>query len=309
MEDLPMSDKVEKAVSEIQQQHSVSDLVNQEMSREDQLAFAKTLWAKGTDTATNSGGEFTKQFGELEITFDTDHGSRIVKDIHNKNSGQNLYDTPAEIRKAQAKPETEDKKAKPVIRPGIDDAITLAICQNASSTDKETAHTITEKLLKGKNISEDLNDLPMQEQKVLMSLVKQELLEKSKGQVNIAQDFDSDPNGTRYVSFETEDGARVLITESKLGAPRDVQVNNGLNTWYRAQDLFDRPGDAEKREALEEANRDKRSILEKLAGDKPLSEGSGPMARFLRGDNLSAEEYEQLKKSGLIYEAKAKGAE
>ncbi len=94
-----MSDRVERAVEAVNGTQPITRLVNSEMTREEQVQFARTLWEGGTNPRTSAPGVWTRDVGGAEVTFRTVNGERQVSDI--VVNGRDIYDTPEETRSLQ----------------------------------------------------------------------------------------------------------------------------------------------------------------------------------------------------------------
>ena len=110
-----MSDRVERAVEAVNGTQPITRLVNSEMTREEQVQFARRLWENG-GSASPSGvpGVYTKPVGEAEVTFRTVNGERQVSDIVFR--GVDIYDTPEQTRGRQSR---EQAAGRPTANRGI----------------------------------------------------------------------------------------------------------------------------------------------------------------------------------------------
>jgi len=98
-----MSDKVDNTVREVESGHNITKAVNDGMSRDEQLEFARKLWDNGGSASAKQGtNELSKVVGDAEVTFRRGKdGEREVSDIVFKGTAD-LYDTPEQARmKAQ----------------------------------------------------------------------------------------------------------------------------------------------------------------------------------------------------------------
>jgi len=101
-----MSDKVDNTVREVENGHNITKAVNDGMSRDEQLEFARKLWDNGGSASAKQGtNELSKIVGDAEVTFRRGKdGEREVSDIVFKGTAD-LYDTPEQARlKAQPQP-------------------------------------------------------------------------------------------------------------------------------------------------------------------------------------------------------------
>jgi len=99
-----MSDKVDNTVREVEAGHNITKAVNDGMSRDEQLQFARQLWDNGGSASAKQGtNELTKVVGDAEVSFRRGKdGEREVSDIVFKGTAD-LYDTPEQARmKTQA---------------------------------------------------------------------------------------------------------------------------------------------------------------------------------------------------------------
>ena len=271
-----MSDKIEWALDSIKQNLVVSDAVNQGMSRDEQLGFARQLLQGSSSVKDQRCGEFTKQFGNLEISFDTDRGEKVVTDIVNKTSGKDLYDTPEQLYRARSESSASNQRDALV---GIDDKSTMDLCKATTPEEKKIASKVLEDLLNGKDVSAELNSSPTSSRGIL-AVVKQDLLQLSEGAggkvgtentEGLATDFER----SRFIDFTTVKGERVAIEESQFGVIKDMKVNsavlpfNLIPSFKSTNDVYDRPGEAELRAQQEKAEHPNRGLLEIMAG-KPL---------------------------------------
>jgi len=99
-----MSDKVDNTVREVEAGHNITKAVNDGMSREEQLDFARQLWDNGgTAQARQGSKELSKIVGDAEVSFRMGKdGQREVSDIVFKGTAD-LYDTSEQARaKAQS---------------------------------------------------------------------------------------------------------------------------------------------------------------------------------------------------------------
>ncbi len=109
-----MSDRVERAVEAVNGTQPITRLVNSEMTREEQVQFARTLWEGGTNPRTSTPGVWTRTVGGAEVTFRTVNGERQVSDI--VVNGRDIYDTPEETRTRQSR---EHAASRPTANRGI----------------------------------------------------------------------------------------------------------------------------------------------------------------------------------------------
>ncbi|HNA73550.1 MAG TPA: hypothetical protein PKW73_09435, partial [Candidatus Obscuribacter sp.] len=94
-----MSDRVERAVEAVNSGQNLTRVVNNEMTREEQLQFARQLWENGTNRTPQAPGVWTGTVGGAEVTFRTVNGERQVSDI--VLNGRDIYDTPEDVARRQ----------------------------------------------------------------------------------------------------------------------------------------------------------------------------------------------------------------
>lgn len=271
-----MSEKIDRALDGIKQNFVVSDSVNQGMSRDEQLGFARQLLQGSSNVKDQRCGEFTKQFGDLEISFDTDRGQKLVTDIVNRTSGKDLYDTPEQLYQTRRESSASNQRHAML---GIDDKSTVALCKATTAEEQKIASKVLEDLLNGRDVSAQLNSSPTSARDIL-AVVKQELLQLSEGTggkvgtentEGLATDFER----SRFIDFTTVKGERVAIEENQFGVIKDIKVNtavlpfNLIPSYKSTIDVYDRVGEAEARAQQEKAAHPNRGLLEIMAG-KPL---------------------------------------
>lgn len=271
-----MSDKIEWALDGIKQNLVVSDAVNQGMSRDEQLGFARQLVQGSSNVKDQRCGEFTKQFGNLEISFDTDRGEKVVTDIVNRTSGKDLYDTPEQLYQARRESSASNQRDAMV---GIDDRSTVALCKATTAEEKKIASKVLEDLLNGKDVSAQLNSSPNSAREIL-AVVKQDLFQLSNGAGGKVGTENTEGRATdfersRFIDFTTVKGERVAIEENQFGVIKDMKINtavlpfNLIPSYKSTMDVYDRVGEAEARAQQEKAEHPNRGLLEIMAG-KPL---------------------------------------
>ena len=96
-----MSDRVERAVEAVNSGQNLTRVVNNEMTREEQLQFARQLWENGTNRTPQAPGVWTGTVGGAEVTFRTVNGERQVSDI--VLNGRDIYDTPEDVARRQGR--------------------------------------------------------------------------------------------------------------------------------------------------------------------------------------------------------------
>ena len=120
-----MSDRVERAVEAVNGTQQITRLVNSEMTKEEQVQFARRLWENG-GTATPNGvpGVYTKPVGEAQVSFRTVNGERQVTDIVFR--GTDIYDTPEQARSSQPREQAAAGRSTPNRGIGSDGRYTSA---------------------------------------------------------------------------------------------------------------------------------------------------------------------------------------
>lgn len=113
-----MSDRVERAVESVGSGQNVTRIVNSEMSREEQLQFARQLWENGTNPRSSQPGVWTRDVNGGSVTFRTVNGERQVSDI--VMNGRDIYDTPQETATRQDREQLQRQRAGSP-RPSIGD--------------------------------------------------------------------------------------------------------------------------------------------------------------------------------------------
>lgn len=242
------------------------------------------------------GTDVARQFGNVTIIGDS--ARRELKDVHAASGGPQLLDKAASTRDSRQQVErpaassSRDKGS-----PGIDDQYTGAYRDAASPKERATAETIPNAILSGRNISETVNGLGRDEKVRVMAVVKGELMEKHGDRATVSEDAGID--GARSILMHTKEGAKILLTEDKMGLPRDLIVDGkgltsalGLRTAFGAQDVYDRAGETKGTAAAGGGF----NLRDALLGTNKLTEGSGPLAKAMRGEDLTAQEQAELDK-------------
>lgn len=119
-----MSDRVERAVEAVNGTQPITRLVNSEMTREEQVQFARTLWEGGTNPRSSTPGVWTRDVGGAEVTFRTVNGERQVSDI--VVNGRDIYDTPEQTRSSQSREQAAAGRSTPNRGIGSDSRYTSA---------------------------------------------------------------------------------------------------------------------------------------------------------------------------------------
>lgn len=233
-------------------------------------------------------------------TSDRGSGARSAATNHDGKAGK-----PAHPEAAQ-KPQPADTG-----RPGVDDMYARSAREALKPEDKEKANQIVKKILNGEDVSSMLNGLDRDQKRGVLAEAVGQLAEKPGSKVKVSEDGGID--GNRYISIEMGDKTKLLVTESKMGLPRDILVNgsrwNHPGTWFGANDVYDRPGEPEQKKAAQAAeDAAKPNWRDRLVGPN-LMDGNGPMARLARGEEISAAEMDDLKKKGFVYDPKVRGGD
>lgn len=113
-----MSDRVERAVESVANGQNITRPVNTEMSRDEQLQFARRLWENGTNPRSSAPGVWTRDIDGGQVTFRTVNGERQVSDI--VVNGRDIYDTPQETASRQEREQLQRQRAGSP-RPSIGD--------------------------------------------------------------------------------------------------------------------------------------------------------------------------------------------
>lgn len=112
-----MSDRVERAVEAVNAGQNVTRIVNSELTREEQLQFARRLWDSSENARSNSAGVWTRDMGGAEIRFRTVGGERQVDDI--VFNGRDIYDTPQESATRQGREQAAARRREAPASSGI----------------------------------------------------------------------------------------------------------------------------------------------------------------------------------------------
>ncbi len=112
-----MSDRVERAVEAVNAGQNVTRIVNSELTREEQLQFARRLWDSSENARSSSAGVWTRDMGGAEIRFRTVGGERQVDDI--VFNGRDIYDTPQEAATRQGREQAAARRRETPASPGI----------------------------------------------------------------------------------------------------------------------------------------------------------------------------------------------
>ncbi|MCC7529006.1 MAG: hypothetical protein IT342_10815 [Candidatus Melainabacteria bacterium] len=105
-----------------------------------------------------------------------------------------------------------------------------------SDENREKATVIGKKLLDGKDISKEMNDLPPAQRQAVMRELKRQLTEMPGVTVDVKENpgKPGDPStASKYTKFQTKDGTIIAIEEGAIsGEPRQIQVN-GTGLTYK----------------------------------------------------------------------------
>ena len=122
-----------------------------------------------------------------------------------------------------------------------------AAASGDSDVNREKAQAIGKKLLDGKDIGKDLQELPDAQRIAVMRELKRQLAETPGTTAEPTREIrdPSDPSkNTRETVFKAKDGTTVVINESANGSPNRIQVNNP--SWFMsgvrsARDVYVNP--------------------------------------------------------------------
>lgn len=254
---------------------------------------------------STSGTESSRIINGFEITYDT--VGRKITGAYLESGNPLPPGGGAQSETLTAKTRL-NRDAADTGRPGVDDISAQSARDAATDDERKKGQEVAKRLLNGDDVSQLLNDAPRDSRRTIMAVAMGTLADTPGVTVHVQEETDID--GNRYIAIG-KDKVKMLVTESKFGLPRDIQVNTGslISRFAGAYDVYDRPGEAEQKKAAKEAEEAaKPNWRDRLVG-RPIAEGNGPMARMLSGDSLSAEELADLKKQGLIYDAKSRGAD
>lgn len=295
-------------VSQAKQGENVAGKFNQECSLTDRKQFFDDLRSKATDSKQEAGTSMSYKLGGLEIVGDT--ASRKLEGIY---GGGDKHGADAAAGKTaqkgdhaaakgrtngDAKPQAADKGT-----PGISDEDNRLLRAWASPDDKAKAKTIKEDLLAGKDVSETINNLPRDQKRTVMAVVKGELAESPGTKTAVSQNGD----GSKDIIMTTKDGGKLLISEDFMGSPKDIVVNGmGWRTAMGSKDVYNRPGESNQTQSAGSGF----NLREALLGKDKLTDGNGPLARAMRGEELSADDQKklaELSKGGKLVVYKPRG--
>lgn len=288
------------AIRQTAQGKDVSAKFNSECSPEERREFFSNLRERSGAPESKSGTHVSSMLNGFQIDFDSakrtlDH---ITPPAGQAKHGPSSHAVEVGDSKKQGAAKTADTRTQTVSdtgRPGVDDRDARSTRQNMSYEERQIAKKIGDDLLNGNNISEAINGLGRDAKVRVMTEIKGRLAEQPGAKVDVSNT--AGPDGTRSTVIETAKGQKMLITESNLGIPQDIQFNGGgiKSKVFGSSDLYDRPG-----ETKAESTSSGPSWRDKLLG-KPLSEGDGPLARVARGEQVTEAEMAELKKKGFVY--------
>lgn len=285
---------LDTVVSQGAKGQDLSERFNKECPLETRKEVFKQLMSAPDAGISTYGTDVAKQFGNVTIVGDS--ARRELKDVHAASGESQRVDKPAGKKDSH---QQGDRAAASSSRdngsPGIDDQYTKAYRDAASPQERAKAEAITNAILSGRNISETVNGLGRDEKVRVMAVVKGELMEKHGARAAVSEDAGID--GARSILMQTKEGAKILLTEDKMGLPRDLIVNGkgltselGLRTAFGAQDLYDKAGETKGTASTGGGF----NLRDALLGTNKLIEGNGPLAKSLRGENLTAQEQAEL---------------
>lgn len=294
------------AIRQTAQGKDVSAKFNSECSPEERREFFSNLRERSGAPESKSGTHVSSMLNGFQIDFDSakrtlDHITPPAGQARHESTAAHPRETGDGKKQAVAKPADARTQAEPDTgRPGVDDRMSQSTRQNMSYEERQIAKKIGDDLLNGNNISEAINGLGRDAKVRVMTEIKGHLAEQPGAKVDVSNT--AGPEGTRSTVIETAKGQKMLITESNLGIPQDIQFNGGgiKSKLFGSSDLYDRPG-----ETKAESTSSGPSWRDKLLG-KPLMEGDGPLARVARGEPITEAERADLEKKRLIYSPKDK---
>ncbi|MBX9950936.1 MAG: hypothetical protein K2Y39_17325 [Candidatus Obscuribacterales bacterium] len=196
------------------------------------------------------------------------------------------------ISKAKPGDKTQPAAQDSSIR-NLNDAITQRSLQFPTAEEIQKAEAIMKDLLAGKNISESINKLSRDERSKIMSMVKNELLKIPGTAVYAEQNGDR----SQDLVFKTKDGAIVHISEDSYGNPTNIQVRGkgwtsalGWRTAAGAVNVY------ENRDARP-ASQNGSNPIDYLRRQTQVTEGNTPLSRYMRGDELTDDEWKQIEET------------
>jgi len=300
--------RVEGVIAGAAKGQDVVNKFNQDCSPAERSAFFNNLQSQGTSTDNSRmGTHAASMLGGFKIEYDS--VKRTLDDVH-RPGAPNV--TPADAHVAgKAGPKAgHDGARKPEAKPqaaevdhgrrGIDDWYTKASRQNLSPDEKTLAGKVEKALLNGDSVSASLNDLGRDAKVRVMAEVKGHLAEQAGTKVVVSEGDGAD--GGRSILMETKGGQKILIDESKMGIPRDINVNTGsmLSKLTGARDVYDAPGEVKASASSSSGF----NLRDALLGKENLTDGNGPLARMLRQEPVSDAEMAEMKRKGLVFDAK-----
>jgi hypothetical protein len=293
------------AIRQTAQGKDISAKFNAECSPEDRKQVFADLRAASGSPDSKQGTHVSSMLKGFEIGYDsaTSKLDYIAPPAGQAKHGPSSHAVEVGDSKKQVAAKTSDTRTQTVPdtgRPGVDDRMSQSTRQNMSYEERQIAKKIGDDLLNGNNVSEAINGLGRDAKVRVMTEIKGHLAEQPGAKVDVSNT--AGPDGTRSTVIETAKGQKMLITESNLGIPQDIQFNGGgiKNKVFGSSDLYDRPG-----ETKAESTSSGPSWRDKLLG-KPLIEGDGPLARVARGEPITEAERADLEKKRLIYSPKDK---
>lgn len=285
---------LDTVVSQGSKGQDLSDRFNKECPLETRKEVFKQIMSAPDAGISTHGTDVAKQFGNVTIVGDS--ARRELKDVYAAGAESQSGDK-AVARKDSHRQGDKQASARDTGAPGLDDQYTRAYRDAASPQERSKAEAITSAILSGRNISETVNALGRDEKVRVMAVVKGELMEKHGARATVSEDAGID--GARSILMHTKAGARILLTEDKMGLPRDLIVNGkgltselGLRTALGAQDLYDKVGESKGTAATGGGF----NLRDALLGTNKLTDGDGPLAKAMRGENLTAQEQAELDK-------------
>ncbi len=294
------------AIRQASQGNDVSAKFNRECSPDERREFFSNLRERSGAPESKTGTHVSSILNGFQIDFDS---AKRTLDGITPPPGQARHEQPV----AHAR-ETGDGKKHPVSkpadsrtqsepdtgRPGVDDRNAQWTRSALQQGEREIAKKVADGLLNAEKVSDTINSLGRDAKVRVMAEVKGQIAEQPGTKVKVT---DSEgPDSSRYISFETAKGQKVLITESSLGMPQDIVARgNGIvDRITGSTDVYDRPGETKAESTSTGSN-----WRDKLLG-KPLLEGDGPLARVARGESITEAERADLEKKRLLYSPRDK---
>ncbi|HNB23634.1 MAG TPA: hypothetical protein PKZ32_14520 [Candidatus Melainabacteria bacterium] len=176
----------------------------------------------------------------------------------------------------------------------LNDAMTQRVTEFPTADDLQKSQAIAKDILAGKNVTEAINKLGRDERSRIMAMVKTELLKMPGTSVVASENADR----SQDLVFRTKDGAIVLISEDSYGNPTNIQARGkgwtsalGWRTATGAVSVYENP------DAKPVSPGGGSNPVDYLRRQAHSSEGNGPLARYMRGEELSGEDWKQIEEA------------